>query len=67
MRRNGWISTASSLPAALVKAGLCFELLPDEMINECHADLFPSFLCFHLPHRAIPNEVIMTNTALILY
>lgn len=58
---------ASSLSAALVKAGLCFELLPDEMINECHADLFPSFLCFPLPHRAIPNEVIMTNTALILY
>lgn len=58
---------ASSLSAALVKAGFYFELPPDEMINECHTDLFPSFLCFHLPHGATPNEVIMTNTALILY
>lgn len=58
---------ASSPSAALVEAGLCFELLPDEMINERQADLFPSFLCFHLPHRAIPNEAIVTNTALILY
>jgi len=64
---NVWTGTAPSLPAAPLKAGLCSELLPDEMINECHADLFPSFLCFHLPHRAIPNEVIVTNTALILY